>query len=151
MPTRDASLDHGGQEQTFEAPPDAVEPPPAASKASAGAASDDRASRALGAIKILGEMIAEGIGALAGLRAEVRDVSGRLDQIAAGMPSPGKTADNSDDYQVGRDRDPGDAVPPGVAVISPTPLTETDEAALHSLEELPKRAARGKRTPRAKA
>ena len=68
----------------------------------------------------------------------------------AGAPD-GQQA-GADDFQFGRDRDPGDAVPPGVAVMSPTPLTETDEAALHSLEELPKRAGRTtKRGPRAKA
>ena len=144
-PMHDASIDQGGQQQTFEAPPELVDQQPTAAEASG--ADDDRAGRALEAIKTLGEMIAEGIGALAQLRAEMRDVSGRLDQIAAGMQRPG----DSDSYPVGRDHDPGDAVPPGVAVMSPTPITETDEAALHSLEELPKRTGRGKRTPRPKA
>lgn len=45
-------------------------------------------------------------------------------------------------YSAGRDRDPGDAVPPGVAVQSPVPLEPGDEAALHELEKLPKRAPR---------
>ena len=145
----------GVQEQTYESPPGLAEPQPAAE---AGAGREDRASRALAAVKTLSEMIVEGIGTLAELRAEMREMNGRLDQLAANRPNAGQAesdgmhqpaaADNADDYQVGRDRDPGDAVPPGVAVMSPTPLTETDEAALHSLEELPKRA--GRRGPRAK-
>jgi len=146
-PAPDAATASGAKEQTFEAPAARAERQPAA----AGA---DRASRALDAIKTLGEMIADGIGTLAELRAEVRQMNGRLDQLAAdrsnaGRAEPDGTADAADDYQVGRDRDPGDAVPPGVAVMSPAPLTETDEAALHSLEALPKRAGRGKRAPRA--
>ncbi len=177
-PASDATPPSAVQEQTFEAPPEYVEHQPAVAAepdvsapeapksvtAEPGAEREDRASRALNAIKTLGEMIAEGIDTLTELRAEMREMSGRLDQLAAGMPKAGQggagsqqqrpeaadTAD-ADDYQVGRDRDPGDAVPPGVAVVSPTPLTETDEAALHSLEELPKRTGRGKRGPRAKA
>ncbi len=43
---------------------------------------------------------------------------------------------------VGRQRDPGDAVPPGVAVQTPAPLTTDDKAVLHALEELPQRVAR---------
>ncbi len=34
------------------------------------------------------------------------------------------------------DRDPGDAVPPGVAPIEPVPLTEEDEKVLEQLELL---------------
>lgn len=55
-------------------------------------------------------------------------MSGRLDQLAANMPAA--------DY--GRSNGPEAAEP--------------DEAALHSLEDMPKRARRpAKRTPRAKA
>ncbi len=151
-PAPDASTASGAKEQTFEAPAARTERQPAA----AGASREDRAGRALDAIKTLGEMIADGIGTLAELRAEVQRMNGRLDQLAAnrsnaGRAGPDGTAGAADDYQAGRDHDPGDAVPPGVAVMSPAPLTETDEAALHSLEELPKRAGRGKRGPRAKA
>ncbi len=151
-PASDASTASGAKEQTFEAPATRTEQQPAA----AGAGREDRASRALDAIKTLGEMIADGIGTLADLRTEMQQMNSRLDQLAASRPNagqagPGGQAGAADDYQAGRDHDPGDAVPPGVAVMSPVPLTKTDEAALHSLEELPKRAGRGKRGPRAKA
>ena len=149
------------QEHIHEAPPD-LAGQQAVGEASAGR--EDRASRALDAIKTLSEMIAEGIGTLAEMRGEMQKINGRLDQLAAVMPDTGQAGSSgphrpeaagtglADDYPVGRDRDPGDAVPPGVAVMSPTPLTETDEAALQSLEDLPKRVGRqAKRGPRAKA
>lgn len=150
------------QQQTFEKPAVFGEPQHAVHSPDVGR--EDRAGRALEAVKTLGDMIAEGIGALGELRTEVQRISGRLDQLTASQSHAGRSdpkgmadaADSrqagADDYQFGRDRDPGDAVPPGVAVMSPTPLAETDQAALHSLEELPKRAGRmAKRTPRAKA
>ncbi len=158
----DASTSSAVQQQTFEKPAAFAEPSHAAPTPDPGR--EDRASRALDAIKTLGDMIAEGIGALGELRAEVQRMSGRLDQLAAGQSNAGRTNSagmaeaasgqeaGADDYHFGRDRDPGDAVPPGVAVMSPTPLSETDEAALHSLEDLPKRAGRtARRPPRAKA
>jgi hypothetical protein len=37
-----------------------------------------------------------------------------------------------------RDRDPGDAVPPGVAVKHPAPLTEHDREVLRQLEQMGK-------------
>ena len=47
----------------------------------------------------------------------------------------------------GRDRDPGDAVPPGVAVRHPTPLTEHDREVKRKLEHLgPQPGASGKET-----
>ena len=96
-------------------------------------------------------MIAAGINTLAELRDEVREVNRRLGQLAAGGAQPAAPSD-ANDYAFGRDRDPGDAVPPGVAAATPAPLTETDEAVLHTLEEMPKRAGRGgRRGPRAKA
>jgi len=101
------------------------------------------------AIRALGERVATGIGLLAELRDEVRVVNRRLDQLAAGRAQP--VAASADDYLFGRDRDPGDAVPPGVAATTPTPLTEDDETVLHTLEDLPKRPRRGRRGPRAKA
>ena len=121
-----------------------VEPPAATGVAAA------RELDAPEAIKALGEMGAAVLDALAALREEVRGVNRRLDQLAAGRAQPAATPD-ADDYSFGRDRDPGDAVPPGVATTTPTPLTDTDEAVLHTLEELPKRAGRGRRGPRAKA
>ena len=102
------------------------------------------------AIKALSEMVAAGNDALAALREEVRAMNRRLDQLAAGRAEPSAAAD-AEDYAFGRDRDPGDAVPPGVAATTPAPLTDTDEAVLHTLEELPKRVGRGRRGPRAKA
>lgn len=136
----------------LEAPTASIEPEP--ERLEASARGEDRTSRALDALKALGEVVSEGIDTLRELRAEMREMSGRLDQLAASIPNPGQAVSSgsqADDYQVGRDRDPGDAVPPGVAVVSPTPLSETDEAALHSLEELPKRGGRqGKRGQRAK-
>ena len=115
--------------------------------AGAGAGREPAVSEA---IKALSEMVAAGNDALAALREEVRAVSRRLDQLAAGRAQPAAASD-ADDYSIGRDRDPGDAVPPGVAAATPASLTETDEAVLHTLEKLPKRAGRGKRGPRAKA
>jgi len=134
--------------------------PQLASAASGG--NEDRAMRALDALKTLSEFVSEGIDTLRELRGAMRAMSDRLDQLAASIPSTGLAGSgqvgsdgpesaSADDYQFGRDRDPGDAVPPGVAVMSPTPLSETDEAALHSLEELPKRGGRGQRGSRAKA
>jgi len=45
---------------------------------------------------------------------------------------------------VGHGRDPGDAVPPGVAVQTPAPLRSEDKAALDALNELPRRVVRSK-------
>ena len=104
----------------------------------------------LEAIRALGERLAAGNNTLAELRDELRGVNRRLDQLAAGRAQP-MTASDADDCPFGRDRDPGDAVPPGVAATTPTPLTGTDKAVLHTLEDLPKRTGRGRRGPRAKA
>lgn len=144
--------------QGQEKPSDFIEQRPAAE---AGAGRESRASRASEAVKALGEVLAAGMDALEDLRTEVREVSRRLDQLAAAMPGAGQaaaerpqpaaTASDADEYPFGRDRDPGDAVPPGVATMTPSPLTETDEAVLHTLEDLPKRTGRGRRGPRAKA
>lgn len=124
-------------------------PGPVKSSAATGAAAG-RGLDASEAVKALVEMAAAGLDALAAIRDEVRAVNRRLDQLAAGRAGPAAPSD-ADEYSFGRDRDPGDAVPPGVATTTPTPLTETDEAVLHTLEDLPKRAARSKRGPRAKA
>ena len=102
------------------------------------------------AIRALTERVAAGVGTLAEVREEMRGVNRRLDQLAAGRSQPAAASD-ADDYAFGRDRDSGDAVPPGVAAATPAPLTQTDEAVLHTLEDLPKRTGRGRRGPRAKA
>ena len=139
-----APPEQADQPQLREASSGLVEPP-----AATGAAGTHELG-APEALKALTEMVAAGIDALAALREEVRGVNRRLDQLAAGRAQPAATSD-ADDYSFGRDRDPGDAVPPGVAAATPAPLTDTDEAILHTLEELPKRAGRGRRGPRAKA
>lgn len=43
---------------------------------------------------------------------------------------------DSDDLAQGRDRDPGDAVPPGVAVQTPEPLSENDKKVQDKLNHL---------------
>lgn len=43
-----------------------------------------------------------------------------------------------------RRRDPGDAVPEGVAPEAPAPLTEEDRKVLRQLEDLPKRSPGGR-------
>ena len=43
---------------------------------------------------------------------------------------------NADDYAQGRERDPGDAVPPGVAPRTPAPLTDQDRKVQDKLEHL---------------
>jgi len=62
---------------------------------------------------------------------------------------PGGTSDRDrngigEGNLVGHGRDPGDAVPPGVAVQTPAPLRSEDQAALDALKELPRRVARSK-------
>jgi len=133
------------------------------------------------------DAIAQGLAELPELRAEVRALGGRVEQLAAVMASqdraeievkisspPEREASpararrrerssgpasslgaqtSTDASEVeggaedpsGLDRDLGDAVPPGVTVQSPARLTGKDEAALHKLEELPKRRGRGRR------
>ena len=54
----------------------------------------------------------------------------------AGDPGPEKGTDMQDDLAPGRERDPGDAVPEGVAVQEPAPLSEHDKAVKQRLEEL---------------
>lgn len=76
---------------------------------------------------------------LDGIRSELQALNRRIDQLIGAVVA---RAPGGSDYAAGRDRDPGDAVPPGVAVQSPVPLEPGDEAALHELEKLPKRAPR---------
>ncbi len=42
------------------------------------------------------------------------------------------------------ERDPGDAVPPGVAPVEPVPLTDQDRAILDKLRHLPQTPEPGK-------
>lgn len=152
-PVSDVSGEQAPRQQACEAPADFVERQPTA-EAKIDASCEDPANRTLEAITTLGEMFVE-------LRTEIRGISDRLDQIAANMSSAGQVAsahpqrpgaDMTDDGDRSkRDRDPGDAVPPGVAVMSPTSLTKSDETVLHSLEELPRHVGRGRRGTRAKA
>ncbi len=51
------------------------------------------------------------------------------------------------EFAPGRDRDPGDAVPPGIAPQEPVPLAPGDEQVRHALEELPHRAERAPEDP----
>jgi hypothetical protein len=46
-----------------------------------------------------------------------------------------------------KDRDPGDAVPSGVAVQQPAPLTEEEQAVKRKLEELPSTVGRSPDPP----
>ena len=61
------------------------------------------------------------------------------------QPTSGANAsENGGDDAFGRDRDPGDAAPPGVAVQSPAPFSKDDKKALNALANLPKRRRRGR-------
>ena len=79
---------------------------------------------------------------------ESRRASRKGRATRASLPAePGGTSDGNnggggEENVAGRERDPGDAVPPGVAVQTPAPLRPGDEAVLHTLEELPRRVAR---------
>lgn len=61
-------------------------------------------------------------------------------------PGSAGGSDLSEEARLGaglsRRRDPGDAVPPGVAPEAPAPLTEEDRRVLERLKELPERAKR---------
>lgn len=78
------------------------------------------------------------------IRSELQALNGRIDQLIGAVMGRA-TDDGEAEYSAGRDRDPGDAVPPGVAVQSPVPLEPGDAAALHELEKLPKREPRRRR------
>ena len=58
------------------------------------------------------------------------------------QPTSGADASENGDEDA-FDRDPGDAVPPGVAVPSPAPLSKDDKKALDALANVPKRRRRG--------
>jgi hypothetical protein len=71
--------------------------------------------------------------------AELENEVARLEQQAAPPSAPAKrTAKPGAPARVKRQRrdlDPGDAVPPGVAVLEPAPLDEEAETALENLQE----------------
>lgn len=109
-------------------------------------AREQGAAGALDAVMARLEDLGRGLGGIAQLRADVQGLSRRIDDLAALVAGQGQ-APAASAAPAAPERDPGDAVPPGVAVQDPAPLTPGDEAVLHTLEEMPKRAAR----PRAKA
>ncbi len=78
--------------------------------------------------------------------AELQALNRRIDQLIGAVRdrAPGE---GGSEYSPGRDRDPGDAVPPGVAVQSPVPLAPGDKAVLRELERLPRRAPQRKPRP----
>jgi chromosome segregation ATPase len=59
----------------------------------------------------------------------------RLERKGAPQANASKPGRRRDDRQKQPDRDPGDAVPPGVAVQSPEPLSHEDERVLEHLNE----------------
>ena len=59
----------------------------------------------------------------------------RLERKGAPQANGSKPGRRRDDRQKQPDRDPGDAVPPGVAVQSPEPLSHEDERVLEHLNE----------------
>jgi len=71
--------------------------------------------------------------------AELEDQVARLEKAAASQAAPAKRAATSASPGRGGRRskviDPGDAVPPGVAVEEPAPLDQEAETALENLEE----------------
>ncbi len=70
------------------------------------------------------------------LEAEVTRLEGALAKASRAPPAkPSGAAAVRPRRQPPRERDPGDAVPPGVAVQEPEPLDAEAEAALASLEE----------------
>ncbi len=71
--------------------------------------------------------------------AELEDQVARLEKAAASQAAPAKRGSRSASPGRGARRskviDPGDAVPPGVAVEDPAPLDQEAETALENLEE----------------
>lgn len=65
---------------------------------------------------------------------ELQALNRAVGEIAARL-----SAQAEGDLAPGREIDPGDAVPPGVAPASPVPLTPEDKKARRALERLPRR------------
>ena len=78
---------------------------------------------------------------LEAIRSELQSLNRLMERLIDAITERG-AGEGAAEYAAGRDRDPGDAVPPGVAVQGSVPLEPGDEAALHRLEGLPKRASR---------
>lgn len=100
---------------------------------------DETASPALGAI----------VPQLDAILSELQALNRRVEQLTGAVlgrvPGGAASGEDGSEYPAGRDRDPGDAVPPGVGVQSPASLEPGDKAVLRELEKLPKR---GPRRPR---
>ena len=79
--------------------------------------------RQAGAAELTAQMqqILDELGELRGIKSAVQALSAKLDAVLRQVGAPGE-------------RDPGDAVPPGVAVQSPAPLSAEDQAVLEKLE-----------------
>jgi hypothetical protein len=67
------------------------------------------------------QQILNELGELRGIKTAVQTLSAKLDAVLRQVGAPGE-------------RDPGDAVPPGVAVQSAAPLSTEDRAVLETLE-----------------
>ena len=67
------------------------------------------------------QQILDELGELRGIKTAVQALGAKLDAVLRQVGAPGE-------------RDPGDAVPPGVAVQSPAPLSAEDQAVLEKLE-----------------
>jgi hypothetical protein len=67
------------------------------------------------------QQILNELGELRGIKTAVQTLSAKLDAVLRQVGAPGE-------------RDPGDAVPPGVAVQSAAPLSAKDRAVLEKLE-----------------
>ena len=67
------------------------------------------------------QQILDELGELRGIKIAVQALSAKLDAVLRQVGAPGE-------------RDPGDAVPPGVAVQSAAPLSPEDQAVLEKLE-----------------
>lgn len=76
--------------------------------------------------------IAEASDRIAALEAELGRNEG---QVAAAAPAGARKEPGRRTARRGRDRDPGDAVPPGVAVQEPAPLSDADRKVLEQLNE----------------
>ena len=76
-----------------------------------------------------GELLSAILAELQSLNRTVNAIETRLEAQAAS------------DMDQGRERDPGDAVPPGVAPQAPVPMTPQDKKIRRALEQLPRRAS----------
>ena len=87
-------------------------------------ASGQRVRPSTEALTGLIQQILDALGELRGIPIAVQALGAKLDAVLRQVGSPGE-------------RDPGDAVPPGVAMQSPAPLNAADQAVLEKLETEP--------------